>query len=458
MTEGYDEAHDAQGRPRPHYEAVFGLLDDTDVGALRAEVAQRLAREQVSFGDAPFLVDPVPRIMPAAEWKKLAAGLEQRTRALNAFVADAYGDRRMVAAGRIPADVIDGAEGYELDLAGAWPADQVPAGVAGLDVVRAPDGELLVLEDNLRTPSGFTYAVAARAAVGDALPAAALEPADLAGPLFAALDAALRAAAPPGVDDPQAVVLTDSHPNGAAYEHATVARRLGLPLVTAWQLEPHRGGLRVALEDGTRVDVDVVYRRTDEDRVRGDHGRLTAVAELLLAPWLAGRIGLVNGFGAGVGDDKLVHGYVEEMVRFFLGEEPLIRSVPTIGLADAGAAAEVLGDLRSFVVKPRWGFGGQGVVVCAHADDQDLRRLSKRVGERPDRFVAQRTITLSHHPTVVADGVLEPRHVDLRPFVLSTPTDAGVIPGGLTRFAMTRGALVVNSSQKGGGKDTWVTA
>jgi uncharacterized circularly permuted ATP-grasp superfamily protein len=250
------------------------------------------------------------------------------------------------------------------------------------------------------------------------------------------------------------VVLSDGSANSAWYEHARIARELSIPLVTPADLDS-RGGRLTAVVDGRRLPVDVVYRRTDEDRLMGEGGELTAVGAVLLEPLRAGTLACVNGFGTGVADDKLVHAYVEEMVRFYLHEEPLLPSVQTYDPADPNDRAEVLERIDELVVKPRTGHGGHGVVVGPHARAEDRRRVADAIRERPEDYVAQETIMLSRHPTVI-DGRLEARHVDLRPFVFMTPDGGRVLPGGLTRVALDRGALVVNSSQRGGGKDTWV--
>ncbi|HEX2102604.1 MAG TPA: circularly permuted type 2 ATP-grasp protein [Solirubrobacteraceae bacterium] len=456
----YDEAFAAPGTPRPHYADLLAALAGMDLAALRAAVNERVEAEGVTFttddGTQAFVIDPVPRILPADEWAALAAGLEQRVRALNAFVVDAYGQRRIVEAGLMGAEVIDTAEGYEADLRGALPAGPPPVGVAGLDVVRAPDGRLRVLEDNARTPSGFTYAVAARRAVVRALNGTGPEPEPLSERLYALLRDALCAAAPEG-RDPSIVVLSDG-PSGAAwYEHAEVARRLEVPVVTLADLERRGNHLEVRLEDGRRRPVDVVYRRCEEDRLRDARGDLTPVAEALLEPWLAGRVGVVNAFGTGVADDKLVYGYVEEMIRFYLGEAPLLEAVPTLDPRYGDVLELILDDLRAYVVKPRMGHGGKGVVVGAHADEATLERLRADLARDPGAYVAQPIVPLSKHPTVVDPGRLETRHVDLRPFVFTGTERTRALPGGLTRVAWDAGALVVNSSQNGGAKDTWVS-
>jgi uncharacterized circularly permuted ATP-grasp superfamily protein len=451
--QAYDEDRDSDGAPRPGYGEALAALEGCDLDALRRAVARRLERRGVSFGSEPFVVDPVPRLLASDEWDALAEGLTQRARALNALLRDAYGERRIVEAGVLSAATIEQAEGYEPDLLGRLAPHGCPAAVIGFDVVREPGGAFLVLEDNLRTPSGFAYAVAARQALAEELPPG-IAPSRPVDPLaWGLLESALRAAAPACCHDPSIVVVTDGPQNVAYYEHEQVARRTGALLATLGELvdDGERMGLR--LPDGAIQRVDVVYRRTDEDRVRDDDGRLTAVAKVLLEPWLEGRIGLVNGFGNGLADDKFVHGCVEDCIRFYLGEEPLVRSVPTRAIEGRPTVDE----LRELVVKPRNGYGGDGVVIGAHAEAKDLERLAREVASDPDRFIAQPIVALSRHPTVVG-GRLEPRHVDLRAFAFCGDGAVALLPGGLTRVALNAGTLVVNSSQHGGGKDTRVLA
>jgi carboxylate-amine ligase len=447
----YDEDRDEAGSPREGYEQALGALNGCDLGDLSRAVARRLDGRGVSFGPDPFVVDPVPRLLRAAEWDPLAAGLAQRARALNALLRDAYGERRIVGAGVIPEAAIERAEGYEPDLRGRLPQHGSPAAIIGFDVVRDPDGEFLVLEDNLRTPSGFAYALAARAALTDELPPGfpASRPID---PLaYELLDRALRAAAPaPGGEQPVIAIVTDGPSNVAYYEHEQAARRIGAVLATPDDLVDDGERVSVKLPGGGSRPLDVVYRRTNIDAVRDDDGELTDVARVLLEPWLAGRIGLVNGFGNGLADDKFIHGYVEDCIRFYLGEEPLVRSVPTRAIEGRPTVDE----LRELVVKPRAGFGGEGVVIGAHAETGDLERLAGDLEADPEHFIAQPIVTLSRHPTVI-DGRLEPRHVDLRAFAFCGD-DVALLPGGLTRVALDAGTLVVNSSQHGGGKDTRV--
>jgi uncharacterized circularly permuted ATP-grasp superfamily protein len=422
-----------------------------DLAALAASVRDALEDRGVSFrsagGAAEFHVCPVPRILGAAEWAALEAGLSQRVRALDAFVADTYGPQRAVHDGVVPARLIETSEGYEPALRGVTPPGGTWVGIAGLDLVRDASGEFLVLEDNLRTPSGFAYAVEARRAMLARLDVPdELLPRSLAG-LPELLRDTLRGAAPPDCEDPYAVVLTDGPENSAAYEHAWAAEQIGIPLVEPGDLELRGDVLR---HDGRAVDV--VYRRTNADAVDTEVGRL------LVPPQRAGTLGIVNAFGTGVADDKLVHAYVEDLVRYHLGEEPLLRSVPTLDLCRPEHLERALDEIDSLVVKPRTGHGGVGVVVCAHAEREDVERLLGELRARPGEFIAQPRVEISLHPTVI-DGVLQPRHVDLRPFVfMHGPGQAAVMPGGLTRVAFGDGAMVVNSTQNGGAKDTWVLA
>jgi uncharacterized circularly permuted ATP-grasp superfamily protein len=450
----YDEAYERPGTPRAHYSGLLNALDGRDLGDLGREVAHAAEERGIAFGEEPdgaFLVDPVPRLITADEWRGLEAGLVQRVRALDAFVADAYGQRRIVEAGVVPAYVIDSAEYHEPALAGRDLSGGVC--IAGLDIVRDRDGRFLVLEDNVRTPSGIAYVVAARELTDRRLPGPVPGRHSVDG-AFALLGETLRAAAPGGRADPLVAVLTDGPANTAWWEHRTIADRLGVALVGVADLAVAHDGLYAEI-DGRSRRLDVVYRRTSEDRLRAPDGRLTEVGRVLEEPWLRGQVGLVNAFGAGVADDKLAHAYVPEMIRFYLGQEPLLPSVRTYDLAVPDALEDVLSRIDELVIKPREGSGGNGVVIGPHAEKVDTVATADAVRQRPEGYVAQELVPLSRHPTLV-DGRLEPRHVDLRAFVFLAGERATALPGGLTRVALQAGALVVNSSQNGGAKDTWV--
>jgi uncharacterized circularly permuted ATP-grasp superfamily protein len=453
----YDEAFQASGAPRPEYAAALALLEPGRLSQLSDSVARAVRARGARFGArsgvVPFRVDPVPRIFTAREWEGLEAGLVQRVRALNLFAADVYSDRRIVAAGRVPARVVDDAPYYERTLVGVPVPGGVYAGVAGLDVVRDRSGRLAVLEDNTRTPSGIAYAEAALQVIDECLGldgdrARAMEPA------WERFADALRAAAPDGRGDPSIALLTDGPRNSAWWEHQQIARRLSIPLLMLQDLEPRAGRL-YARHGVDRRPIDVLYRRTDADRATERSGRPSPLGAALVEPIRSGRLACVNALGSGVCDDKLAHAYVEEMVRFYLDEEPLLPSVRTYDLCEPDQRAECLERLDRMVVKPRVGHGGHGVIVCAHATPTDRERAARMISRAPERHVAQELVQFSRHPTVQA-GALAPRHVDLRPFVLSGRDWASVVPGGLTRVALEPDALVVNSSQEGGAKATWV--
>jgi uncharacterized circularly permuted ATP-grasp superfamily protein len=464
ILEGYaspgawDEAVGPDGEPRAHYDAVFDALAGRDLTSLAEAVRGEMVAAGCDFGSdegpQPFIVDPVPRIIDGEEWDAVSAGLAQRLDALNAFIADVYGERRIVAEGVLPQRVLDSADHVEPRLAGVEPRNGAWATVAGLDLVRGADGVLRVLEDNLRTPSGVAYAMGARQAVDRRANLAAGGRDEFAPAALGALRQALVAAAPEGVDEPALVLLSDGAGNSAWWEHRTLGGRLGIPIVTLAHLEHHRGGLARRDEDGELQRVDVVYRRTDEDRLSDDDGELTRVGAALYEPWRAGRIGVCNAFGTGVADDKLVHAYVEEMVRFYLGEEPALASVGTYDMGDPAQCEEALARANELVIKPRASYGGLGVIIGPLTTKQLLLETTEAVRAAPEGFVAQETVMLSTHPTVI-DGVLRARHVDLRPFAYSGE-GVSVPPGGLTRVAFGAGALIVNSSQNGGAKDTWV--
>jgi uncharacterized circularly permuted ATP-grasp superfamily protein len=437
---GYDEAVDETGRPRPCHEGALRALEGHDLEALADIIDEQVAGEGVCFhssvGDEAFLIDPIPRVLDAEEWALIEAGLCQRVRALNAFIADIYAGRRIVDEGVVPERVIDTAEYHEPAMNGVRPPGDIWIGISGLDLVRDAHGNFQVLEDNVRTPSGYSYAAAARRALVAQLN---VPPADAPRPLDDLPDLlrfALEAAAPaPGRS--RIALLTDGPENAAYYEHEWAANAIGVPLIQPDEL-------------AARDDVDIVYRRTNADRLD------TPVGRLLLDPVRNGQIAVVNTFGTGVADDKLTHAYVEDMIRFYLDEEPLLPSVETFDLGRPEILERAMDVFEELVIKPRGGYGGEGVAILPHAEAWDIEGVRQAVLEEPTAFVAQRMVMLSSHPTVV-DGRLASRHVDLRPYVfLGRDGEARVAPGGLTRVAFDEGALVVNSSQNGGAKDTWV--
>ena len=449
----FDEAFDSDGRPRPHYAELLEALEGEDLKALHERVEASVEKRGLTFGPGePIAVDPVPRLIEADEWERLEAGLLQRARALNAFLVDAYGPQRIFDADVVPRRLLETSEGYAPAMHGLLDAEGPPATVAGLDLVRGRDGELRVLEDNLRMPSGATYAFALREIVEPEI-GAALRPLGQGGYLER-LGEAIRAAAPAGREEPVAALLSDGPENGAWYEHERIGRELALPVVTPDQLEVSRGRLFARGSRGRR-QIDVIYRRQDADRLANPDGSLTEFGEMLLPALRSGRLRCANAFGTALGDDKLTHAYVERMVEFYLGQEPLLHSVPSYDLSDPDSRKTALERLDELVVKPRAGFGGHGVTIMPRASEPERKRAIGVVRRRPEHFIAQEPVEISSHPTV-RGGSLRPRRVDLRPFVISSVDGETAMIGGLTRFAQGAGEMVVNSSQGGGCKDTWV--
>ncbi|MDP1847511.1 MAG: circularly permuted type 2 ATP-grasp protein [Solirubrobacteraceae bacterium] len=437
-----DEAFHPGGAVRPVYAGVLAALEAASPAAAAAAIAAGVERDGVVHGAGdgahPLAVDAVPRVFSAAEWARLAAGLEQRIGALEAFVADAFGAREAFAAGVVPPDLLDRCPWFEDDVA-ALPQPRPRIGVAGPDVVRDASGELVVLEDNVRTPTLMTFALAARRLVAPALAGA---------PRPRPVEAPLRAALQEMAGDGAVVILGREPGNIVWWELEQLARLTGWPLVGIGDLA-QRDGRVVRRDDGSRVDV--VWRRTNEDRLRADDGRLTALGAVLLEPLRRGAVRVVNAFGTGIADDKRTYVYVEQLVRFFCGAEPLLRSVPAWDLAVDEQRAEALDRLDELVFKPRDGAGGEGIVLGPQASREELAKLRDEIAADPSAWIAQAPVALSTHPTVV-DGRLTPRHVDLRPFVVG----GRVWPGGLSRFAQGAGELVVNCAQGGGGKDVWI--
>jgi len=437
----YDEAFDDAGTPRPHYAGVLAGLDDP--GALRAEALRRLDGRGVTFGGETASFDPVPRVLTEPEWSELRAGIGQRLRALEAFAGDVYGEGRVFEAGVVTREEVESSPHHEPAMRGATPRRWIA--FAGLDVVRCEDGRFRVIEDQLSMPSGIAYAVAWRETLRDLLTEE--PPQQDVSLAFGELAFALRDAAPAGVAEPRAVILTEGPGAAAFWEHERLARELCAPLVTLAELE-HRDGRLVAWLDGRPRAVDVVYLRTDEDRFKGDDGRPTAIGEALLEPAVAGRVAVVNAPGSGVADDKLVGGRVDDLVRLYLEQEPLLPSVPSRVVTPDD-------ELDGLVVKPRGEMGGEGVVIWEDADDETRERVRRAIAEQPGGWIGQELVRLSVHPTVI-DGRLEPRHVDLRPYAVVTEDGLHVLGAATSRVALPRGSMIVNSGQGGGAKDTWL--
>jgi uncharacterized circularly permuted ATP-grasp superfamily protein len=450
----YDEALTGSGEPRPHYAELLAAVQNGGPGDLADRLDRAIAEAGLVFSRSRFRVDPLPRLLQASEWELIERAATQRANALNRFCADAYGERAIVAAGIVPERVITGAELYEPGMEGVPVAPGGWATVVGLDLVRGPGGEFLVLEDNARSPSGTSFAWSARRAIGAlGLPGS---PQGGPGEAFDALGEALRAAAPAGAGDPN-IALFSEGPGGAAFfEHDLIARHLDIPIVTERDLAKSGGRLHARI-GGVRQEIDILYRRIDGERLTKSGGRSTRLGNLLLEPLREGTLAIANAFGSGVADDKLTHAYLDDAIRFYLKEDPVIASVPTFDLGAPEQLAEALERLPELVVKPRSGLGGTGVMIGPLATPEELEKARGEIAAGPEAFVAQETISISTHPSASGDE-MQPRRVDLRPFAMCAGDEVRVPRAALTRFAPQAGEMIVNSSRGGGAKDTWVLA
>jgi uncharacterized circularly permuted ATP-grasp superfamily protein len=463
---GWDEMFAEPGLPREAYEALFATLQplsSTELG-MRSDVLARAFLDQgitFAFGgeERPFPLDIVPRIVPADAWRRVSAGVAQRVRALEAFLADVYGAGEVLADGVVPRRLVVTSAHFHREAAGIASANGVRIHVAGVDLIRDEQGGFRVLEDNVRTPSGVSYVMENRQAMARVLPevfaTTRIQPVDS---YPAHLLAALRASAPAGVADPTVVVLTPGVHNSAYFEHALLAREMGVELVEGRDLSC-AGNQVVMHTTAGEQRVDVIYRRIDDDFLDPVHFRADSIIGCagLLNAARAGKVTIANAVGNGVADDKLLYTYVPELIRYYLGEEPILPNVETYRLDDPDVLAGVVDRLDELVLKPVDGSGGSGIVIGSKATDEQLARLRTTVSTDPRGWIAQREVQLSMVPTLV-DGRLRSRHVDLRPFAVNDGERVWVLPGGLTRVALPEGALVVNSSQGGGSKDTWVRA
>ena len=452
----FDEAFESGGGVRPLYSELFSEIGTSGLSELSAEVERELADRRVEFGPphsrAPFGIDAIPRLIDAGTWSGLERGLIQRVRALNLFLDDAYGERRIVEAGVLRPELIEESLHYEPLLAEA--GIKVEAEVAGPDLVRGSDGGFSVIEDNLRTPSGLAYAAAGRevleSGLGTGLKLRTPDPA------FDLLGEALRAKDPSGRGDPGIAILTDGPISNAWYEHQELARRLGVPLVATGELREVNGRLSATTDEGS-FGIEVLYNRSSTERLTLSGGRFTPLGEVLFGAMTAGNLTCLNSFGTGIADDKALHCYVDRLIRFYLDEEPVLENTPSFDLGDPGQREEVMDRLDELVIKPRWTFGGQDIVIGPRTPLEKLEVLATTIRKSPERFIAQEMVMLSQHPTVIG-GELSPRHVDLRPYVFTIGDRVEVAPVALTRFARNKGELIVSSTRGGGAKDTWILA
>jgi uncharacterized circularly permuted ATP-grasp superfamily protein len=460
----FDEMIDPGGSVRPSYKAVYTSLQQATPAELRG-IADSLASNYTQAGvtfdvggvERPFPLDLVPRVIASAEWDTIESGVAQRVRTLEAFLDDVYNDARVISDGVIPRQLITSSKHYHRAVWGIRPANGVRIHVAGVDLVRTPAGDVRVLEDNVRVPSGVSYVMTNRSAMISAMPDAFSNQRIRAVAGYPQkLLAALRKAAGPGTDDPTVVVLTPGVYNSAYFEHSLLARTMGVELVEGRDLECRRGKVFMRTTAGlTRVDV--IYRRVDDDFIDPVHFRSDSMLGVpgLVNAVRTGGVTLANAIGNGVADDKLLYTYVPDLIRYYLNEDPIIGNIDTWRLEEDAAREEVLDRLEELVVKPVDGSGGKGIVIGPMATKAELDALRARVTQDPRGWIAQPVVQLSTVPTLIENS-LAPRHVDLRPFAVNNGEEVWVLPGGLTRVALPEGELVVNSSQGGGSKDTWV--
>jgi len=468
MSQAFDEMGSGASL-HPAYAAIADWLRKTPQAALmakRAEAEVLFRRVGITFavygegGDPERLIpfDIIPRILARAEWEELSAGLTQRVRALNAFLADVYGKQDIIRAGRIPARLIHGNDQFRPEMQGFLPPGGIYTHIAGIDLVRTGPDRFYVLEDNARTPSGVSYMLENREAMLRLFPRLMARhriapvnryPEDL----LATLQAAAPERAGP---NPTVVILTPGAFNSAYYEHCFLADEMGVEVLEGPDLFVEEDIVYMRTTAGARR-VDVIYRRIDDDYLDPKAFRPDSMLGVpgLIAAYRAGNVSLCNAPGCGIADDKAIYPYVPAMIRFYLGEEPKLANVPTLLCEREEDRKEVLANIHKLVVKLAQGSGGYGMLIGPHATRAECEEFAARIRARPQDYIAQPTLALSTVPTLVEAGIA-PRHVDLRPFVLSTRDAVRIVPGGLTRVALREGSLVVNSSQGGGTKDTWV--
>ncbi len=465
----FDELFKAPGRVRNGLEALvteIGGLGDGVLGARQRAAEHALLNLGITFtlngaaaedgSERIFPFDIIPRVIRAAEWQRLERGIKQRLHALNLFLADIYGEQRVVREGILPAYLVETCADFRPQCRGLSPPQGIWCHVSGTDLVRHKDGEFYVLEDNLRCPSGVSYVLENRELVKHTFPnlfeRLSIRP---------VLDYPMRLLetlcylASDRVDDPRVVVLTPGRYNSAYYEHCFLAQQMGVDLVESEDLVVDGGYVQMKTTRGLSR-VDVIYRRIGDDYLDPLVFRPESLLGVpgLFQVYQEQKVALANAPGTGIADDKAVYAYVEKMIGFYLSEEPILRNVPTYVCGDEKDRRYVLEHLDELVVKATDGAGGYGMLVGPHSTQDERRDFTGRITANPRGYIAQPTLSLSRVPTIIEDR-FEPRHVDLRPFALHG-REIHVQPGGLTRVALKRGSLVVNSSQGGGSKDTWV--
>lgn len=462
---GHDEMYGPSG-VRGLYRTLYAALATMSPEEVRQRadgLASSYLEQGITFGVAgeerPFPLDIVPRIIEAEAWDHVEAGVKQRVKALEAFLADAYGAGELFRDGVVPRETVVTSHHYHRVVAGIEPSNGVRIHVAGIDLIRDGEGEFRVLEDNARVPSGVSYVMTNRRAMSGGLPEVFADHRIRPVAQYPhRLLRSLRAAAPAGVADPTVVVLTPGVYNSAYFEHTLLARTMGVELVEGRDLVCHGGRVMMRTTEGL-APVHVIYRRIDDEFLDPLAFRADSVLGVpgLINAARAGNVTIANAVGNGVADDKLLYTYVPDLIRYYLGEEPILRNVDTWRCGDPDQLEEVLDRLDELVLKPVDGSGGKGIVIGPSASREELDDLRRRLVAAPRDWIAQPVISLSTVPTLVEGGI-RPRHVDLRPFAVNDGEDVWVLPGGLTRVALPEGELIVNSSRGGGSKDTWVLA
>ncbi len=454
--------------PRDHYGQIwdrFSVMNDEELQGKKGALDRSFLVNGITFTvysdnagtERIFPFDPIPRIIPPSEWETVETGLIQRITALNLFLYDVYHEAKIVKDGIVPMDIIESAEHYRPEFKGLNLPNDVYIHICGTDLVRDDKGDYLVLEDNGRCPSGVSYVLENRAAMKRTFPRLYgnmnVRPVDD-YPLQ--LLQTMRYVAPHGKTDPVCVVLTPGVYNSAYFEHTFLARQMGIELVEGRDLVAVDGHVYMRTTKGL-VHVDVIYRRLDDDFLDPTVFRKDSMLGVpgIVEAYRRGNVALCNAIGAGVADDKVTYAYVPDMIRYYLDQDPILNNVPTYLAWREEDRKYILENMESLVVKAANESGGYGMIIGPKATKEEIATFRERVKATPRNYIAQPVVSLSRHPTVCENGKAEGRHVDLRPFVLYGDR-VRVLPGGLTRVALRKGSLVVNSSQGGGSKDTWV--
>ncbi|GGM19697.1 circularly permuted type 2 ATP-grasp protein [Deinococcus aerophilus] len=467
-SEFFDEMYTPDGQVRPHYQGLLDYMDRLGIPEFQRrhgllDVAFR--NQGITFtvyGDSKgtertFPFDPVPRIIPASEWAYVEAGMTQRVRALNAFLNDVYSEAQILGDGVIPGELVYTSGHFRREVHGVTPPGGLYTHIVGTDLIRDEKGEYLVLEDNLRSPSGVSYLLSNRDAMRRIYPKMFEGQGVRSVQHYATVLLALLQSVSPR-DNGTVVVLTPGMYNSAYFEHAYLAQQMGVELVEGRDLFVDAGRVWMRTTGGRR-QVDVIYRRIDDDFLDPLAFRRDSALGVsgLVDVYRQGRVAIANAIGTGVADDKAVYAYVPDMIRYYLNETPILNNVPTFLGTDPDHLQHILDNAANMVIKAVGEAGGYGMLIGPSASEQEVQEFLVKVKANPRDFIGQPVVGLSRHPTFYPDsGGFEGAHIDLRPYILCGTDDVTIVPGGLTRVALRRGSLVVNSSQGGGSKDTWV--